>query len=295
MGRISNKKTGKLNKAYRDPTVFYSSSRGRKPNPWKLFRKKKKSHSKSSTSTISTSTKELSPEEIKIGRIGCLGIILIFIVIIFSITSCSKNTPKIEKIINLEQLYSESHPLVADTKDSINQYYRGYEGVSFEHLSDFKSEKVSVLTWHYTSISGDNTYNDIVIDFSKLSEEEQNQLTFEKVLDIAISFVPVDEILEYYDFDKAIYVEREDHISYELYYREIDEKMAVRPSKYSMNHGFSVMIKKYYDGHFKVFIESNWYDLVYDTNPTIGKPVSKEELASHQEWGFSLQEYMNNK
>ena len=254
MGRIANKKTGKLNKAYRDQTVFYSPSRGRKRNPWKSTRRKRKNISKPNKYIPTSTPTELSPKERKGCLLVFLYVVILIAVIVFVCNLRPEKETNIDKIVTLEQLQSATHPKVADNKENIKDYYKDFVGVGFEHSSDFKSKKTNPLTWHYTSTYGDNTYNDIVIDFSLLSEEEQKQLTFDRVLDIAISFVPVEEIIEYYTFDKAIYVERENHISH----------------------------------------ETNWYDFVYDTNPIVGKPTTEEELMAHQEWLFSLEDYINS-
>ena len=302
MGRIANKKTGELNKAYREHSVFYSPSRGRKRNPWRSTRRRRTLYSKP-RNRMATTTSSIEPKGC---LVSCLVVLLLIVAIVLACVSCSKigkkedstitkedSTITVEKIITLEELQSAAHPKVADHKDSIKEYYEGFKGVDFDHAAHIKSEKTSVLTWYYTSGGYDYTYNDIVIDFSKLSADEQRHLTFEKVLEIAISFVPVEDILEFYSFDRAIYVERENHIAHELYYKDIDEKTATRPNKFSGDHGFSLVIKEYNDGHFEVFIETNWYDFVYDTNPTVGKPTTEEELMAHQEWLFSLEGYMN--
>lgn len=296
MGRIANKKTGKLNKAYRDPSVFYSTSRGRKRNPWKSSSKKRSPRSCSPNWNTVNTTNEVSPKQTKGCLVGLLVFILIIGVVVFAGRSGSKVDEKSDELITLEQLQSQSHPKVADNEEDIKKYYKDIAGVRFEHASDFKSDKTVALTWHYTSVYGDDTLNDIVIDFSKLSVDEQSQLTFEKVLDTAISFVPIEEILEYYAFDRAIYVEREDHIAHELYYKEIDEKVTNRPSKYYQDHGFSIVIKEYKAGYFKVFIETSWYDYEYDIDSFPRSiNVTQEELDAHQEWQFSLEKYMSSR
>ena len=147
---------------------------------------------------------ELSSIEPKGCLVSFLILLLLIVAIVLVCVSCSKIGKKedsintTDKIITLEHLQSAAHPKVADHKDSIEEYYEGFNGVDFEHSSDIKSKKTNVLTWHYTSATYDDTYNDIVIDFSKLSADEQRYLTFEKILDIAVGFVPVEEILEFY-------------------------------------------------------------------------------------------------
>ena len=184
MGRIANKKSGKLSKEYRDQTVFYSLSRGRKGNPWRSTHRRRISYSKPRNRMATTASVDVSSIELK----GCLVTFLVMLFLIVAIVlvfvSCSKIGNKedsintTDKIITLEHLLSADHPKVADYEDSIKEYYEGFNGVAFEHSSDIKSKKTNVLTWHYTSATYDDTYNDIVIDFSKLSVDEQSRLTF---------------------------------------------------------------------------------------------------------------------
>lgn len=262
---------------------------------WESASGEQTSYSHSHVGNTTATKNKTSSKQTKGRLIGVLGVIFLIVIINLVVNSDSETNKEPEKAITVEQLLSSSHPKAADDEKNIKEYYKGFDGVSFEHASDFKSEKDSVLTWHYTSMYEDDSLNDIVIDFSKLPVNEQTKLTFEKVLDIAISFVPVEEILEYYAFDRAIYVEREDHIAHELYYKAIDEKVPNRPSKYDRDHGFSIVIKEFRNGHFKVYIETSWYNNEYDINSFPQKlNVTQEELDAHQEWQFSLEKYMNS-
>lgn len=291
MGRIANKKTGKLNKAYRDPSMYHNVRSGRKTSLLKTTTKKKNNSAKSYV-TNNVEIQNVSPKEMKF---GCLTIIILLALIVAFISLLINADKKREASmvsISLEELQSSNHPKAADEKDSIKAYYNGVKGVEFDHLSDFEYEYEGALVWYYSSQYEDNSLNDILIDFSKLSEKDQEQLTFEKVLDVAMSFVPVAEILEYYTFDKAIYVEREDHIAHELYYKENEEKVANMPTKYYQNHGFSVVIKEYNDGKFTAAIETSWYDYEYDRDSVFNSHITQEELDAHQKWDFSLENYI---
>lgn len=295
MGRIANKRTGKLNRPYREAGHFNTTRRGRKPNPFRTTRRRKrKSYKKSYTTTNSTQMSELNLKDMK----GCLFAFLALILIIAMIAiigiSNKKDNVETNKIITLEELSCLSHPMVGDKKDIIRDYYKGFDNVSIQHMAEDNID-TNVITWSYASVYGDDCYNDMMINFNNLSTEEQEQLTLNRVIDIVMSFVPAEEIIEYYTLDKSIYVEREDCIEYELYYKEIDEKVNERPHKFFAEHGFSIRIKQYNNNQFEAGIGTAWYDYVYDTNPTVGKPTSKEELATHKEWQFSLEEYIGIK
>ena len=77
MARIANKKTGKLTKQYRDPSVFHASARrGRPKKLWKASKKTTKRNTTSMPKMQNVNYQEMQPS-----NTGCMGCLTFFIVV----------------------------------------------------------------------------------------------------------------------------------------------------------------------------------------------------------------------
>lgn len=222
-----------------------------------------------------------------------IAVIAIIILVIVVASNVNKKPAEEKQLISLETLCATDHPMLFDEHTTIKEYYKSFANFCVNSPGNNGKTDDAVLVAH-KSHNNDNIRK-LTFNFSALSNEEKRELTLNKVLNISLNYVPIDLILEYFIFDKAIQASRDGYTSYELYYRENEEaKNNMTGEVYGKlrdQHGFSVVVKEYDNGNYIVELDSLWYDFAYDTNPIVGQPVSEEELATHQEWAFSLKEY----
>lgn len=293
MARIADKHG--LTNLYRENGHKRVVKRGRPRT--RLFSTPKMSRRRRSYTYNKTYNTPVTPIDKKTGM-GCLLATIIFVILIIAIivlvSKTSKKQPLEVNLITLDVLCATDHPMLFDDYNIIKEYYTEYDNFLVEYPSASSKANIDNIVLRIYKTSVHDTIREITFNFSALSADEKSKLDFEKAVEIVLDYIPVDLILKYFVFDKAIQVEREDHISYELYYRKNENvQNNMTSEEYSQlhdQHGFSIVIKEYYDGNYLVEIDSLWYEYVYDTDPAWGVATSEEEIARHQDWDCSLEE-----
>lgn len=247
---------------------------------------------KPSRKTTSTVT---YPSNASTGKAGLVvAIVLIFFILI--VASSVGNSEKSKEYIDFNTLQNPNHPVLFDSYESVKDYYRPYDNTSvgsYQSHPEVDSPVVTALSY----LQYDFIY---LISLNLENLHEKLNLTLNDAIDLAISYVPLDIILEYYDFEQAIYKKLPDGaLSYECYYVEKNDGTHQK-GYYSQNginiplqNGFSLVITETTDGNYTIDLGDDWYGYKYDTNPVGRIPTTEEELATHMSWDFRLEKYAN--
>lgn len=172
MARIANKKTGKLTKQYRDPSVFHASARrGRPKKLWKASKKTTKRNTTSMPKMQNVNYQEMQPSNT--GCMGCLTFFIVVAVIISIIAMAIPNNNDKENTNNQTSEITET----TETEHSIQEIdlsaFEGDCGVSAKvdiekeadtHLMDVNilatntsQKKISTLILYFVKCYDDNT------------------------------------------------------------------------------------------------------------------------------------------
>jgi hypothetical protein len=287
MARIADKH-GLTNK-YRPPGFKRMVKRGR---PRTYFLGSSKSRRRS-TQTVSRATvaqnQVLTEKDLKRGRFAT--IVLVFIVIVL-IVCASFSSNRNKKYVDYNFLVQPDHPMLYDEYDAVKDFYVGYENVSVGSYQVHEKVENPVIT-ALSFLDYDRIYV-LTLNLNNLGRK----ITMEEAIDIALDYVPVDMILEGFEFEKAIYKTKEDgKKQYECYYTQRKDGVE-KPGYYydgttwiKLRNGFSLVIEETIDASYIIKMDTSWYDYVY--NPITGRTQRmEEEIAAHQDWDFSIEEYL---
>lgn len=263
--------------------------KGRHPKLW--------SSSGSSRKRSYTSHSDYNNADMEMPKIPRKAVIVILVIVLCLATALLVKTLWGDNVseaqsheITYADLTSAGHPKVFDEYDSVKQYYHDYTNAgvgSYQVPPDNENPVITAMTYlQYDYIYLFNIY------LSNLGDAPV--MTLEDAITIAKDYIPIEIVLEIFDFEKAIYKELDDGgISYECYYYEKDG--SPYPNSYQtsegyipMKHGFSLIITEHPSGDYTISIGDDWYANKYDPNPVGRIGASEEELASHIEWDFRL-------
>ena len=219
--------------------------------------------------------------------------VILFIIVVNSIIKTEKPN-KTENSISYTILKEPGHPVLYDEYDAVKEYYQEYDNVSVGSYQSHPEVENSVIT-ALSYLDYDRIYL-ITIN----TDNEGNNFILNDAIAMAVDYIPVEMVLENFDFEKAIYKIKGDGMKqYECYYTQKKEGVD-KPGYYyngeewvELQNGLSIIIQEK-SGGFIIEIGDDWYALVYDPNPTIGLGPSQEELESHCDWDFRLEEYVES-
>lgn len=210
------------------------------------------------------------------------------LVVLITFVAPQKRTQKVKPApITFDQLYTTDHPKVYDTYDEVKKYYKQFTNTyvgAYQSHPNFEDYAVTAQTY----LEYDYIYL-LTINLNNVSADRT--FTLDDAISLAIDYIPLDMILSYYDFEKAIYKNLPGGgTTYECYYYEGNSEVPEVDGKpLRMQHGFSLAITELSTGSYIIDIGDDWYDYKY--NSAIGPKPSQEELDSHIPWDFNLEDY----
>ena len=288
MARIADKH-GLTNK-YREPGRKRVVKRGR---PRKYLTGSKGRRYKSGREATSFPV-ETTTNDTKLGCATIVILIILFGMLIVGVSSCGSNDSS-KKYVDYDFLTQSEHPILYDEYDAVVDYYKGYENTSVGSYQSHKTVEKPVIT-ALSYLSYDRIYL-ITINLNNLEQK----FTFDEAIDIALDYIPVDMILENYEFQKAIYKTKADgKTQYECYY-SLKENQETPGYYYEgdtwikLQSGFSLVIEETVDDTYIVRIGDDRYDFVYSAMTIGWEETMKEERETHQDWDFTIEGYLMSK
>ena len=289
MSRIADKH-GLTNK-YRPMGSKRLVKRGRPRKYLFGYSKPKSKRRKKVYHTTNVPVAEATPQQI---RSGCLIMVLIAILFIAFIVAIAKGTDKSGTLIGYKELQQAGHPVLYDDYDAAKSYYREYANASvgsYQVHPEVDNPVVTALSYL--------DYDRIYLMTINLNNVDKNY-TLSEALEIAVEYIPLEMVLENFDFEKAIYKTKADGTTqYECYYTQKEEGVEKAGYYYDgtewvkLKSGLSVVLKETSAGGFIIELGDDWYAYVYDPKPLLGSGPSDEEMASHCDWDFRLEQYLN--
>ncbi len=288
MARIADKH-GLTNK-YRADGIKRSVKRGR-PSKYLLKSSTRKTNLEQKNSAQNFNT---SPEiNAKFGFLA-IAIIAIILFLIIGTSACSSSND--EKYIDYSFLTQEGHPRIYDEYNAVSNYYKDYKNASVGSYQSHPAVKEPVVT-ALSYLKYDRIYQ-IILNLNNL----ENNFSFDETISIALDYVPVDMILENYNFQKAIYKTKSDgKKQYECYY-SVKEDGVEKPGYYydgntwvELKSGFSLVIEETLDDSYIVKIGDNRYDHVYSALTIGWDETMEKEKATHKKWDFKIEDYTASK
>ena len=285
VGWIRNPKKAAYNKVYNKTTISVAD----------LFASSKRSGNQSGSNTKQTkvsynhSDAKLNSKETKLGCFTLILVIILIAAMIIGISSCNENQ---KKYVTDENLLEEGHPVLYDDYKKVDEFYLHYQNVYVGSVQtyDLEDEETSVIAL-LSKLDYDKIYN-INIYLNKL----EHDLSFEEAINVALSYVPVDMILENFDFEKSIYKVKDDgKKQYECYYTQKKNNVE-KPGFYhdgtnwiALQNGFSLVIEEMPDDSYIIRIGDDWYEYRYNAWTIGWTETMEKEKATHRKWDFHLE------
>lgn len=202
--------------------------------------------------------------------------------LIIGAVSCSISENEKDKgPITLDMLQAADHPMLHDSHEDVSDYYYYYHNVLVQSASKYDDDDcILALYTGYSDLSEIDFY------FGSLTNEEQEQLDLNKVLEIVIDYIPKD-IVQYYDRLLSVQF---DYLSgskgYVCYYK-INEngKQAILESTLPANNANYIAISVVeVDGKFSANLSGYWNG--YDEYFQRYDPDFLERVSNLREWGW---------